>query len=105
MCVATIYGRYHYVADVLAGIVVGAIGWAAGQWVMEREGAVPPSGGRGSKYFFRAEERAHGAEIGDAEDTEILIFTADIAERKSAVFERRSAARAVVANFGNLVLE
>ncbi len=41
MCVATVYGRYHYVADVLAGIVVGATGWAAGQWVMDREGAVP----------------------------------------------------------------
>jgi membrane-associated phospholipid phosphatase len=40
MCVATVYGRYHYIADVLAGIVVGAIGWVAGQWVMEREGAV-----------------------------------------------------------------
>jgi len=26
---------------VLAGIVVGAVGWVAGQWVMEREGAVP----------------------------------------------------------------
>jgi membrane-associated phospholipid phosphatase len=44
MCVATVYGRYHYVADVLAGIVVGAIGWGAGQWVMEREGAVPEIG-------------------------------------------------------------
>jgi membrane-associated phospholipid phosphatase len=41
MCVATVYGRYHYIADVSAGIVVGAIGWVAGQWVMEREGAVP----------------------------------------------------------------
>lgn len=41
MCVATVYGRYHYVADVLAGIAVGAIGWAAGQWLMERRGAVP----------------------------------------------------------------
>jgi membrane-associated phospholipid phosphatase len=41
MCVATVYGRYHYVADVLAGIVVGAIGWAAGQWMTERESAVP----------------------------------------------------------------
>jgi len=44
MCVATVYGRYHYVADVLAGIVVGAIGWAAGQWVMERAGAAPEIG-------------------------------------------------------------
>jgi len=41
MCVATVYGRYHYVADVLAGIVVGAIGWAAGQCIMESNGAVP----------------------------------------------------------------
>ena len=39
MCVATVYGRYHYIADVLGGIVVGAIGWVAAQWVMEREGA------------------------------------------------------------------
>jgi membrane-associated phospholipid phosphatase len=41
MCVATVYGRYHYVADVLAGIAVGAIGWVAVQWIMDREGAVP----------------------------------------------------------------
>ncbi|MGH9758601.1 MAG: phosphatase PAP2 family protein, partial [Candidatus Acidiferrales bacterium] len=40
MCVATVYGRYHYVADVLAGIVVGSISWAAGQWLMERKGAL-----------------------------------------------------------------
>jgi membrane-associated phospholipid phosphatase len=39
MCVATVYGRYHYVADVLAGIVVGAIGFGAGSWLMERKGA------------------------------------------------------------------
>jgi membrane-associated phospholipid phosphatase len=41
MCVATVYGRYHYIADVLAGIVVGAIGWVAGQWIMERKDALP----------------------------------------------------------------
>jgi membrane-associated phospholipid phosphatase len=41
MCVATVYGRYHYIADVLAGIVVGAIGWVAGQWIMESDDAVP----------------------------------------------------------------
>jgi len=40
MCVATVYGRYHYVADVLAGIAVGAIGFAAGSWLMERKGAL-----------------------------------------------------------------
>ena len=36
MCVATVYGRYHYVADVVAGIAVGAIGWSAGQRLMEQ---------------------------------------------------------------------
>jgi len=40
MCVSTVYGRYHYVADVLAGIVVGAIGFAAGSWLMEQQGAL-----------------------------------------------------------------
>lgn len=40
MCVSTVYGRYHYIADVLAGIVVGALGFAAGSWVMERRGAL-----------------------------------------------------------------
>ncbi len=38
MCVATVYGRYHYVADVLAGIAVASIAWIAGQWLMERYG-------------------------------------------------------------------
>ncbi|MGC2732676.1 MAG: phosphatase PAP2 family protein [Candidatus Acidiferrales bacterium] len=40
MCVATVYGRYHYIADVLAGLAVGAIGWAAGQYLMNRHGAL-----------------------------------------------------------------
>jgi membrane-associated phospholipid phosphatase len=31
MCVATVYGRYHYVADVIAGIAVAAIAWAAAE--------------------------------------------------------------------------
>ena len=41
MCVATIYGRYHYVADVLAGLALGAAAWAAGQWLMERQDVQP----------------------------------------------------------------
>jgi membrane-associated phospholipid phosphatase len=45
MCVATVYGRYHYVTDVLAGVAVGAIGWAAGQWLMDRKGAIPEVAG------------------------------------------------------------
>ena len=41
MCIATVYGRYHYVADVLAGLITGAWGFRAGQWLMERRGALP----------------------------------------------------------------
>jgi len=41
MCVATVYGRYHYVADVLAGMAVGVFGFVFGDWLTRREGAVP----------------------------------------------------------------
>jgi membrane-associated phospholipid phosphatase len=41
MCVATVYGRYHYVADVLAGLLVGLWGFCAGQWLIARRGAIP----------------------------------------------------------------
>jgi membrane-associated phospholipid phosphatase len=45
MCVATVYGRYHYIADVLAGIAVGGFGFLIGDWLMRRKGAVPMSEG------------------------------------------------------------
>ena len=41
MCVATVYGRYHYVADVLAGLAVGAIGFSLGTRLMQRKGTLP----------------------------------------------------------------
>jgi len=34
MCVSTIYGRYHYIADVLAGILVGALGFILAERLM-----------------------------------------------------------------------
>jgi membrane-associated phospholipid phosphatase len=37
MCVATVYGRYHYVADVIGGLAVGTIGWLIGNWLMRFE--------------------------------------------------------------------
>jgi len=43
MCVATVYGRYHYVADVLAGIAVGVFGFVAGTRLMQRERATSGS--------------------------------------------------------------
>ena len=41
MCIATVYGRYHYIADVLAGIAVGAAAVMAGERLMQRRGALP----------------------------------------------------------------
>jgi len=40
MCVSTIWGRYHYVADVLAGLLTGTLGFLLGSWLMKRKGAV-----------------------------------------------------------------
>jgi len=36
MCVATVYGRYHYVADVLAGLVLGWLAFQAGTAFSEK---------------------------------------------------------------------
>jgi membrane-associated phospholipid phosphatase len=34
MCVSTIWGRYHYVADVFAGIMTGTLGYILGSWLV-----------------------------------------------------------------------
>jgi membrane-associated phospholipid phosphatase len=36
MCVSTIWGRYHYVADVFAGMITGTLGYVIGKWLIER---------------------------------------------------------------------
>jgi membrane-associated phospholipid phosphatase len=40
MCASTVWGRYHYVADVLAGVVTGTLGYVLGKWLMRSNGAV-----------------------------------------------------------------
>lgn len=40
MCVSTIWGRYHYVVDILGGIATGTIGYFIGGWLMRQNGAV-----------------------------------------------------------------
>src|SRR6266478_6492818 len=40
MCVSTIWGRYHYVADVIGGIVTGTLGYVIGRWMMKTRGAL-----------------------------------------------------------------
>ncbi|MBI3669918.1 MAG: phosphatase PAP2 family protein [Acidobacteria bacterium] len=39
MLVSTVYGRYHYIADVLGGLVVGAVGFGLGHRLMWIRGA------------------------------------------------------------------
>jgi len=34
MCVSTIWGRYHYVADIFGGIVTGTLGYVIGSRIM-----------------------------------------------------------------------
>jgi len=41
MMVATVYGGYHYVADVLAGMLTGVLGLAVGTWLVNRAGGLP----------------------------------------------------------------
>jgi membrane-associated phospholipid phosphatase len=36
MCVSTVWGRYHYVADVFGGMITGTLGYVIGGWLMER---------------------------------------------------------------------
>jgi membrane-associated phospholipid phosphatase len=37
MCVSTVWGRYHYVADVFGGIITGTLGYVIGRWVMRKQ--------------------------------------------------------------------
>jgi len=43
MCASTVYVRNHYVADVLAGLVTGTLGYIIGCWVMKTRRAVATS--------------------------------------------------------------
>jgi membrane-associated phospholipid phosphatase len=36
MCVSTIWGRYHYVADIFGGMITGTLGYVIGSWLMKR---------------------------------------------------------------------
>jgi membrane-associated phospholipid phosphatase len=40
MCVSTIWGRYHYLVDVFAGMVTGTLGYIIGGWIMRNQRAV-----------------------------------------------------------------
>ena len=41
MCVSTVWGRYHYVADIFGGVITGTLGYVIGRWLIGKPGAVP----------------------------------------------------------------
>lgn len=43
MCVSTIWGRYHYVADIFGGMITGTLGYVIGGWLLETRDAARPS--------------------------------------------------------------
>lgn len=56
MCFSTVWGRYHYLLDVLAGITTGTVGYWIGSWIMKRPTALPFGSGDAPprKTFHRA---------------------------------------------------
>jgi len=36
MCVSTVWGRYHYVADIFGGMVTGTLGYVIGKWLVDK---------------------------------------------------------------------
>ena len=53
MCVSTIWGRYHYVADVFAGVVTGTLGYLIGAWLVRRHEARIPREHSGNHRWSR----------------------------------------------------
>jgi membrane-associated phospholipid phosphatase len=41
MCFSTIWGRYHYVADIFGGIITGTLGYVIGAWIMRKSERQP----------------------------------------------------------------
>jgi len=44
MFASTIWGRYHYIADIFGGIITGTLGYVIGSWAMNWKGAVKAAG-------------------------------------------------------------
>jgi membrane-associated phospholipid phosphatase len=61
MGVSTIWGRYHYVADVFAGMVTGTAGYLVGAWLMRRE-AMKGSAARSASDWRRWNRRSQPLE-------------------------------------------
>jgi membrane-associated phospholipid phosphatase len=45
MCLSTVYGRYHYVADIFCGMITGTLGYVIGVWLMRKSAPSMAEGG------------------------------------------------------------
>ncbi|MGC2529321.1 MAG: phosphatase PAP2 family protein, partial [Candidatus Acidiferrum sp.] len=43
MCVSTVWGRYHYVADIFGGMITGTLGYVIGRWLLKTRDELKPS--------------------------------------------------------------
>jgi membrane-associated phospholipid phosphatase len=41
MCASTIWGRYHYIADIFGGVATGTLGYFLGAWLMRKSQRTP----------------------------------------------------------------
>jgi len=51
MCVSTVWGRYHYVADIFGGMVTGTLGFMIGKWLMRKSEEAPRADAKTSLRF------------------------------------------------------
>jgi membrane-associated phospholipid phosphatase len=54
MCVSTIWGRYHYVADIFGGMTTGTLGYVIGDRIMRWKGAVATVAGNAKGQIWRS---------------------------------------------------
>jgi membrane-associated phospholipid phosphatase len=94
MCVSTIYGRYHYIADVFAGILVGAVGFVLAERLMavpganpaERSGPQTPSeGGREMPHVYRQNVARHPRQAQMANAANLLVTPRTVIRHRQQV--------------------
>jgi membrane-associated phospholipid phosphatase len=54
MCASTVYGRYHYIADILGGMITGTLGYCIGGWLMSKSGSLARERSRSMKLTWKA---------------------------------------------------
>lgn len=73
MCVSTVYGRYHYIADVFGGIITGTLGYVVGGWLMKKSDP-PATHGHSLENPLLMSQISEGPDIrDDKRDTELIV--------------------------------